>query len=102
MDYLTKIKPYINHRPFKCSFGIYVFDTKYQIDHIGPQPVQLRLLYNQYNFKFSVAVADVISHALVLTRKLINDERDGNKMVDIVSLRHGRRTIMPKTTRLRR
>ena len=53
MDYLTKIKPYINHRPFKCSFGIYVFDTKYQIDHIGPQPVQLRLLYNQYNFIFS-------------------------------------------------
>ena len=31
-------------------------------DHIGPQPIEL-------NFKFSAAVADVICHALVLTRK---------------------------------
>ena len=42
-----KIKPYINHRTFKSSYG-------YQSDHIGPQPIQL-------NFKFSAAVADVIS-----------------------------------------
>ena len=52
------IKPYINHRTFKSSYRIYVFDTSYQSNDIGPQPIQL-------NFKFSAAVADVICHALV-------------------------------------
>ena len=72
------IKPYINHRTFKSNYRIYVFDTRYQRDHIGPQPIQL-------NFKFSAAVADVICHALVLTRKVISVNSDGNKMVDIIS-----------------
>ena len=72
------IKPYINHRTFKSNYRIYVFDTRYQSDHIGPQPIQL-------NFKFSAAVADVICHALVLTRKVISVNSDGNKMVDIIS-----------------
>ena len=45
------IKPYINHRTFKSIYKIYVFVTRYQSDHIGPQPIQL-------NFKFSAAVAD--------------------------------------------
>ena len=72
------IKPYINHRTFKSNYRIYVFDTRYQSDHIGPQPIQL-------NFKFSDGVADVICHALVLTRKVISVNSDGNKMVDIVS-----------------
>ena len=35
------IKPYINHRTFKSNYRIYVFDTRYQRDHIGPQPIQL-------------------------------------------------------------
>ena len=56
-------KPPINHRTFKSSYRIYVFDTRYQNDHIGPQPIQL-------NFEFSVAVADVTCHALVLTRNV--------------------------------
>ena len=34
------IKPYINHRTFKSSYRIYVFKTRYQSDHIGPQPIQ--------------------------------------------------------------
>ena len=72
------IKPYINHRTFKSSCRIYVFDTRYQRDHIGPQPIQL-------NFKFSAAVADVTCHALVLTRKVISVSSDGNKVVDIIS-----------------
>ena len=72
------VKAYINHRTFKSSYRIYVFDTRYQNDHIGPQPIQL-------NFRFSVAVADVICHALVLTRKVISVNSDGNKMVDMVS-----------------
>ena len=72
------IKPYINHRTFKSNYRIYVFDTRYQRDHIGPQPLQL-------NFKFSAAVADVICQALVLTRKVISVNSDGNKMVDIIS-----------------
>ena len=66
------------HRTFKSSYRIYVFDTGYQRDHKGPQPIQL-------NFKFRAAVADVICHALVLTRKVISVNSDGNKMVDIVS-----------------
>ena len=72
------IKPYINHRTFKRSYRKYVFDTRYQSDHIGSQLIQL-------NFKFSAAVADVICHALVLTRKVISVNSDGNKMVDIIS-----------------
>ena len=72
------IKPYINHRKFKSSYRIYAFDTRYQRYHIGPQPIQLI-------FKFSAAVADVICHTLVLTRKLISANSDGNKMVDIIS-----------------
>ena len=59
------IKPYINHRTIKSSYRIYVFDTRYQRGLIGPQPIQL-------NFKFSAAVADVICHALVLTRTVIS------------------------------
>ena len=72
------IKPYINHRTFKSSYRVYVFDTRYQSDHIGPQPIQLY-------FKFSAAVADVICHALVLIRKVISVNSYGNKMVDIIS-----------------
>ena len=72
------IEPNINHRLFKSSYRIYVFDTRYQRDHIGPQPIQV-------SFKFSAAVADVICHALVLTRTVISVNSDGNKMVDIVS-----------------
>ena len=71
-------KPYINHRLFKSIYRIYVLDTRYQSDHIGPQPIQL-------NFKLSAAVADIICHALVLTRKVISVNSDGNKMVDIIS-----------------
>ena len=72
------IKLYINHRTFKSSYRIYVFNTRYQSDHIGPHTIQL-------NFKFSAAVADFICNALVLTRKVISVNNDGNKMVDIVS-----------------
>ena len=72
------IKPFINQITFKSYYRIYVFDTRYQSDHIGPQPIQL-------NFKFSAAVADVICHALVLTRKVISVNSDGNKMVDNIS-----------------
>ena len=72
------IKPYTNHRTLEISYRIYVFDTRYQNDHKGPQPIQL-------NFKISAAVADVIYPALVLTGKIISDNSDGNKMVDIIS-----------------
>ena len=34
------IKPYINQRTFKSSYRLYVLDTRYQNDHIGPQPIQ--------------------------------------------------------------
>ena len=37
------IKPYINHRTFKSDYRIYVFDTRYQSDHINPQPIQLNI-----------------------------------------------------------
>ena len=72
------IKPYINHRTFKSKYRIYVFDTRYQSNHIGPQPIQLI-------FKFSAAVANVICHALVFTRKVISVNSDANKMVDLIS-----------------
>ena len=71
-------KPYINRRTFKKSYRIYVFDTIYQNDHIGPQLIQ-------FNFKFNAAFAHVIRHAIVLTRKAISVNSDGNRMVDIIS-----------------
>ena len=80
-DYIglpNTITQYKKHRTFKNNYRIYVFDNRYQSDHIGLQPIQL-------NFKFSAAVADVKCHALVLTRKVISVNSDGNKMVDIVS-----------------
>ena len=40
---------------------------------------------NTLNFKFSASVADVICQALVLTRKVISVNSDGNKMVDFMS-----------------
>ena len=73
------IKPYLNHRTFKSIYRIYVFDTRYQNDHIGPQPIQLHL-------KFAVAVADVICHALLLTRRIVIVKNNGNEKLDIVSL----------------
>ena len=72
------LKPYIGHRTFKTIYKIYIIDTRYQNDLIGPQPKQL-------NFKFNAAVADVICHALVLTRKVFSVNSDGNKTVDIIS-----------------
>ena len=72
------IKPNINPRTFKSSYRIYVFDTRCQNDHIGPQS-------KQHKFKFSAAVADVICYALVFTRKVISVNSDGNDMVDIIS-----------------
>ena len=72
------IKPCINHRTFKSSCRINVFDTRYQNYHISPQPILL-------SFKYRSAVADVICHALVLTRKVISVNKDGNKMVDTIS-----------------
>ena len=72
------IQPYINHRTFKISDRIYAIDTGYQNDQKGPHPIQLK-------FKFSAAVADVICHSLVLTRKVISVNSDGNKIVDIIS-----------------
>ena len=71
-------KTYINHRTFKKSYRIYVFDTRYQNDHIGPQPIQI-------NLKFNAAFADVIRLAIVLTREAISVNSDGNRMVDIIS-----------------
>ena len=124
-------KPYINHRTFKSSYRIYVFDTRYQSDLFGFVNDLEKLIYGlgfklklkrnnndralyrvnanpgavandgnieirdiswcvqqqpiQLNFKFSAAVADVICHALVLTRKVISVNSDGIKMVDIIS-----------------
>ena len=38
---IHNIKPYLDHRTLKSSYRLYVFDTRYQNDHIGPQPIQL-------------------------------------------------------------
>ena len=37
---LLNIKPYINHKTFKSSHRIYVFDNKYQNDQIGPKMIK--------------------------------------------------------------
>ena len=45
--------------------------------YIGPHPID-------FNLKFIAAVADVISHALVLTKTIITVSNGCNKMDDIV------------------
>ena len=37
---LDNIKPYKNHRTFKRNNRKFVFDARYQNDHIEPQPIQ--------------------------------------------------------------
>ena len=54
---LHNIRPYINHKTFKNSYRIYVFDIRHQNDQIGSQSFQL-------DFKFHAVVADVIYYAL--------------------------------------
>ena len=46
------IIPYINHSTFKSRYRIFVFDSRYQNDHLGPQPIQI-------NFNFITADAYV-------------------------------------------
>ena len=45
---------------------------------MGPQPIQIK-------FQFSAAVADVICHTLLLSRKIISVNCGCNKMVDFIS-----------------
>ena len=59
MDYLLYIKPHINHRTLKCNYRTYIFDTRYQNNHRGPEIVQV-------NLTFAAAVKDVVGHALAL------------------------------------
>ena len=59
MDHLTKLNHIQIIEHIKVVIDC-VFDTRYQREHIGPTPIQP-------TFKFSAVVADVISHALVLT-----------------------------------
>ena len=75
---LDSIKPHINQRTFKSSYRIYIFDIRYQRDHIGAQAIQP-------NFKFAHGFADNICHALVLTRRIISVNSDGGTMIYIAS-----------------
>ena len=75
---LDSIQPYKTYRTFKSSYIIHLFDSRYQRDHIGAQTKHL-------NFKFARGVADIICHALVLTRKIVSFNIDDSKMVHIVS-----------------
>ena len=54
-----------------------MFDTSYRGDRIEERVIQL-------TFKFSRGVADIVCHALVLTRTIISITSDGSKSVDIV------------------
>ena len=74
----NNIKPYKNCRTFKRNYKKCVFDTRYQNDHIEPIPIQT-------NFELVAAFADVIFHALALTKKIISMNTDDHKIVDTVS-----------------
>ena len=62
---LDSINPYINHKTFKIIYRMYIFYTRYQRYYIGIGAQAI-----QPNFKFKVA--DIICHALVLTRRIIS------------------------------
>ena len=49
------IKPYINHRKFKSSHRVCVFDTRYQNDHIGP---------NQHNLISNFVLQSLMLHIM--------------------------------------
>ena len=58
------IKPYINHRTFKSIYRIHVFDTRYQSDHIGPQPIYVLFLRNtkaDFPLKITSKMAQILS-----------------------------------------
>ena len=65
-------------RTFKCSYRVYLVDKGYQKGHIRAQAIQL-------NNKIARAVADIVCHALELTRKITSVNSGCTKMVDKVS-----------------
>ena len=75
---IFKPKKHINHRTNKKNYKISIFDTKHQRDHVEVRAIQ-------FIFKFSHGVADIVSHALVLTRKIISVSSEGINLVYIVS-----------------
>ena len=75
---IDSIEPYINHRSFKRSYRINIFDTRYQRDHIGARAIES-------NFEFARGVAQIIWHAIVLTRRIFTVNSGGSTMVDIAS-----------------
>ena len=74
---LDSTKTYKNNRTFRTSYGIF-FYTRYQKDHIGVQAIQL-------SFTIDPALADIVCHALPLTRMIVSVNSDGNKMIVNVS-----------------
>ena len=76
---LTYYKPFKNHRTFKGTYRIYVFDNRYQSGHFSPDTKLL-------NCKLKAALADDICRASVLTKIIISVNSDDSKIFDIVLL----------------
>ena len=70
------IKPYKNLRTFKSNYRIYVFDTKYQSDHIGPQTINLiskviiEYMYSILDMKVIISVHNQYNFILKLLLQL--------------------------------
>ena len=72
-------EPGISRRDFKEHYNFYIFDLRYQKEHISAQQLQLQ-------FKFSAAPgAGFVARALVLTRRILSVSTDGRTMIDIIS-----------------
>ena len=71
--------PLISRAEFKANYNFYIFDLRYQPEHISAQPMKVF-------FEFANAPAAGISaHALVLKKTLISISSDGRKMTDLVN-----------------
>ena len=69
----------ISRADFKANYNFYIFDLRYQPEHISAQPMKVF-------FEFANAPAAGISaHALVLKKTLISISSDGRKMLDLVN-----------------
>ena len=71
--------PLISRAEFKANYNFYIFDLRYQPEHISAQPMKVF-------FEFANAPgAGISAHALVLKKTLISISSDGRKMLDLVN-----------------
>ena len=74
--------PYISFKEFKDLYNLYIFDIKYQKEHLSAQEITIDFQFRQ---GYDVKALNMTAYALVLKNKMISVSTDGSKMFDIIS-----------------